>query len=483
MRAPPLVVARRTPASPLGPILPLRRCADKLIGRTPSFRIGVGRGAGFASPRVLNLSRRRAAGGVTSVNNRPDRILLVDDMPSIHEDFRRILAPSRGSQSLSEAEDVLFGASAAAPPNFQLDCASSGEEGLNLLRAGILEGRPYVLAFIDMRMPAGWDGIRTIEELWREDPELQVVICTAYSDHPLEQALGRLGSPDRLLVLKKPFDPIEVTQMARALAAKRRLAEKSALHLGNLERVLREVEEAASELRGRNQELEMLAAALTQDLRTPMKAISRLSALLSQELRNHGGDKVSDYLQRLRNGAKVGEHLVEGVLSLTEIARTQLAPELLDLTQIARDLMADARAANPAREVSVSVQEGLRAWGDRGLVRVVLKALLDNSWKFTAQQQFSAITVGANLRPDGEIVYFVRDSGCGFEPARAPDLFRKFQRLHGPGEFAGGGVGLLAVGRIIERHRGRVWAESQPGKGTTVHFTLPSPVASPGERQ
>jgi two-component system, NtrC family, sensor kinase len=149
------------------------------------------------------------------------RILLVDDMPSIHEDFRRVLAPARDSVSLEEAESVLFGAAAPPRTTFDLDCASSGEEGLRLLRAAAMQGRPYSLAFVDMRMPAGWDGVRTIEELWREDGELQVVICTAYSDHPLEQALTRLGSPDRLLVLKKPFDPIEVSQLARALVAKR----------------------------------------------------------------------------------------------------------------------------------------------------------------------------------------------------------------------------------------------------------------------
>jgi two-component system NtrC family sensor kinase len=121
------------------------------------------------------------------------RILLIDDMPSIHEDFRKVLTPSRGSASLDEAEGVLFGA--ASPPRtaFELDCASGGEEGLRLLRAAALEGRPYALAFVDMRMPAGWDGVRTIEELWREDSQLQVVICTAYSDNPLEHALGRLG--------------------------------------------------------------------------------------------------------------------------------------------------------------------------------------------------------------------------------------------------------------------------------------------------
>src|SRR3954464_4316231 len=166
-----------------------------------------------------------------------NRILLIDGMPSIHDDFRKVLSPPPRSSKLAEAETALFGVTAVPAPVYPLDCASDGEEGVRLLRSASLEGRPYSLAFVDMRMPAGWDGVRTIEELWKEDDQLQVVICTAYSDDPLEVALARLGSPDRLLVLKKPFDPVEVGQLARALVAKRRLALESAEHLRNLERV------------------------------------------------------------------------------------------------------------------------------------------------------------------------------------------------------------------------------------------------------
>jgi two-component system NtrC family sensor kinase len=403
------------------------------------------------------------------------RVLLVEDMPSIHDDFRRILVPDRGSRSLAEAEGALFGTSTEPPMAYQLDCASSGEEGLNLLRAAMLEGKPYALAFVDMRMPAGWDGVRTIEELWREDDQLQVVICTAYSDQPLEQALSRLGSPDRLLVLKKPFDPIEVSQLARALTAKRRLALQSAAHLAKLEQVLREVQEAAQELRRRNGELEMLANTVSHDLRSPMMAISLFSALLSQELRTHRSDKVAGYLDRLRVGAKYGEQLVDGVLSLTEITCSEMAAEPLDLSQIARDVVAQLRQSHPDRQVSTSVQDGLRAWGDGRLVRSAVQHLMENAWKFTARQEMAAITFGADIDADGESVFFVRDSGCGFDAARAGNLFRKFQRLHPPGEFEGGGVGLVAVGRIVDRHGGRVWADSRPGQGTTVFFTLPNP--------
>ena len=403
------------------------------------------------------------------------RILLVDDMPSIHEDFRRILTPSKGAFALSAAEAVLFGPRAEEPSRFQLDCASGGEEGLRLLKSALLESRPFSLAFVDMRMPAGWDGVRTIEELWRVDPQLQVVICTAYSDHPLEEALKQLGSQDRLLVLKKPFDPIEVSQMARALVAKRKLAAEAAAHLAHLQQVLHEVEGAATELRRRNSDLEALASSVSQNLRTPMAAINVFSALLSQELRNNRNEKVSGYLEQLRVGARSGEQLVQGVLSLTEVARQEIASEALDLSAIANDVMRSFREAMPERQVSTSVEDALRAWGDPRLVRSIFQHLLDNAWKFTSRQETAAITVGSRRAPDGENVFFVRDSGCGFDAGRAGNLFRSFQQLHSGNDFPGGGVGLVIVGRIVERHGGRIWADSRAGQGTTVFFTLPHP--------
>ncbi len=406
-----------------------------------------------------------------------NRILLIDDMPSIHEDFRRVLTPPRGSAALAQAEGILFGVPVALRDELELDCASSGEEGLRLFRASIIEGRPFAMAFVDMRMPAGWDGVRTIEELWREDEQLQIVICTAYSDNPLEHALARLGSPDRLLVLKKPFDPVEVTQLASALISKRRLVYQAARHLENLDRVLAEVQDAAVELRRRNHELEVVQKSVSLDLRSPFALIGKLSTLLSQQLKGYRSDKVDEYLEQLRDGVRSGEQLIDGVLSLTEIAVSDLAGESLDLSQIARDATSELRANHPQRQVSTSVQDGQRAWGDARMVRMAVGHLLDNAWKFTGQQKAAAITFGSTTGDAGEPVFFVRDSGCGFDASAAEDLFRRFQRLPpGSTRFPGGGAGLVAVGRIIGRHGGRVWAESRPDEGATIYFTLPTPL-------
>src|SRR3984957_20235710 len=154
------------------------------------------------------------------------RILLVDDLPSIHEDFRKILAAPEAATDLDADEAILFGQpSKAASVCFEMDSAYQGCEALEKVYAMRLAGRPFAMAFVDMRMPPGWDGVETVERLWLEDPRLQIVLCTAYSDYSWAEVLTRLDVRDRLLILKKPFDPIEVYQFANALTTKWQMTE------------------------------------------------------------------------------------------------------------------------------------------------------------------------------------------------------------------------------------------------------------------
>jgi len=167
------------------------------------------------------------------------RILLADDMPAIHDAFRKILLPDSSSSDLDDVESDLFGTSAKTPAvNFVLDSAYQGQEALAKVREALWTGRPYALAFIDMRMPPGWDGVETIEQLWREDPRLQIVICTAFADHSWIEVFDRLDARDRLLVLKKPFDPIEVRQLASALTVKWQMTEDAAFKVNLLEQAV-----------------------------------------------------------------------------------------------------------------------------------------------------------------------------------------------------------------------------------------------------
>ncbi|TPG76684.1 putative bifunctional diguanylate cyclase/phosphodiesterase [Pseudomonas arsenicoxydans] len=167
------------------------------------------------------------------------RILIVDDTPSIHDDFHKILGPeTEVEQSLAGTEEALFGTQQPDRLTFQLDSAYQGQEALERVKLALAEGRPYALVFTDMRMPPGWDGLETIEQLWKADPHLQIALCTAYSDYSWEAMAERLEFGDQLLVLKKPFDSLEIRQMASALTWKWQMAQDAALKVLSLEQTI-----------------------------------------------------------------------------------------------------------------------------------------------------------------------------------------------------------------------------------------------------
>jgi DNA-binding NtrC family response regulator len=180
---------------------------------------------------------------MTPQNNSNDvyRILVIDDNPEIHEDFRKILCDERYSSSQLEAtEAVLFGESKVLgnQSEFEVDSAHQGEEGLARVYHAIQEGRPYAMAFVDVRMPPGWDGIEVTPKLWIADPDLQIVICTAYSDYSWEEVFAKIGASDRMFILKKPFERVEVLQLAHTLTEKRRLLQRTRSKVARLEQTV-----------------------------------------------------------------------------------------------------------------------------------------------------------------------------------------------------------------------------------------------------
>ncbi len=178
-----------------------------------------------------------AAGGV------PHRILVIDDNPDIHRDFKTILLEEQANTKLDSLGAELFGRSAckSTPKNkYELDFASQGKEGHEKIKQALSQNRPYELAFIDMRMPPGWDGLETIEHIWKTDPNIQVVICTAYSDYSWEDISQRLGRSENLLILKKPFDSVEIAQLAATLTKKRTLAKQASMKMNELEQMVKE---------------------------------------------------------------------------------------------------------------------------------------------------------------------------------------------------------------------------------------------------
>jgi CheY-like chemotaxis protein len=170
------------------------------------------------------------------------RLIVIDDNPSIHADFRKILA---GADDMGEADAIeraLFGQESGTKRAnlFEVDSAHQGQEGLAAVERAILGGKPYAMAFIDVRMPPGWDGIETTARIWAVDPDVQVVICTAYSDYSWSEIIDRLGKSDNLLILKKPFDNVEVLQLAAAMTEKWRVTKQAHIKMAELEGLVEE---------------------------------------------------------------------------------------------------------------------------------------------------------------------------------------------------------------------------------------------------
>ena len=170
-------------------------------------------------------------------SNQNQRILVIDDNHAIHEDFRKIFKTDDASEDLEAAAAAFFGDVPDAPSaaRFTIDSAFQGQEGLAMVQAALAAGEPYALAFVDIRMPPGWDGIETVARIWEAYPDLQVVICTAYADYSWDEMIGKLGASDRLVILKKPFDNIEVLQFAHALTAKWHLLQQVKVRIETLE--------------------------------------------------------------------------------------------------------------------------------------------------------------------------------------------------------------------------------------------------------
>jgi CheY-like chemotaxis protein len=171
------------------------------------------------------------------------RILVIDDNEAVHNDFRKILSPDTGDIEIREMAAELFDdapPATFAPDTFEVHTALQGQEGFEMVRRAVDTGRPYAVAFVDVRMPPGWNGIETVSHIWSVDHEIEIVLCTAYSDFSWEQIVSQLRHPDRLLILKKPFDNVEVRQMAHSLTAKWALRRKAACRLQDLEIMVEE---------------------------------------------------------------------------------------------------------------------------------------------------------------------------------------------------------------------------------------------------
>ncbi len=233
------------------------------------------------------------------------------------------------------------------------------------------------------------------------------------------------------------------------------------------------VRQRTAQLEEANRELEAFSYSVSHDLRSPIRAIQGFSSILMKEYGDTLDADGIDALQRVIAASRKLNNLIDSMLSLSRVAREELHVSSVDLSEMAAEILHDLRTRHPERSVEFKIDQDMAVLADSRLMLIVMTNLLDNAWKFTQRKEEAVIEVGKCTGPEGD-AFFVRDNGAGFNPSHANRLFAPFQRLHSDAEFEGTGVGLAIIHRVIQRHQGKIWAESEVGTGTTFFFTIGS---------
>jgi two-component system, NtrC family, sensor kinase len=413
---------------------------------------------------ILRSTRSPYPVGATASLLGPKRILAVDDSLTYLHDV--------AEQLRQEGYDVIP--------------ARSGEEALELLLV-----QPVDCILLDLVMPglSGQETCRRIKEsvAWRDIP---LIMHTALEEQDAMIAGINAGADDyiaksserevlfarvRAQLRRKQFED-ENRGIREQLLQKERevvvahsaqeLAESRAIFVAELER--------------KNSELEAFSYSVSHDLRAPLRSIDGFSKLLLDDHAGALNAKGKDYLLLVRASAQRMGELIDDLLLLSRVGRAGLVRNRVDLSSIARVAAEELQRKDPDRQVTICIEEPLPVEADDGLMRVLLENLLGNAWKFTANVPAARIEVGTEQK-EGGTVFFVRDNGAGFDMSYAEKLFSPFQRLHTEAEFPGTGIGLATVHRIVDRHGGRIWADSSVDQGATFYFTIP-PAMSGGQQ-
>ena len=232
------------------------------------------------------------------------------------------------------------------------------------------------------------------------------------------------------------------------------------------------VQQRTAELQFANRELEAFGYSVSHDLRTPLSAIDGFARILYKDLYNDIGDEYKDYLSRIISASEKMSNLITGLLNLSRISRVELNMEEVRVDLIATTIINRLTKSAPSRNLKVTIQPDITVYADSELLTIAMENLLNNAWKFTRYNKDAEVQIGT-MEHNGNMTYFVKDNGAGFDIKESEKLFNPFQRFHDYKKFEGSGIGLATVKRIIAKHGGRVWAESEIDKGTTIYFIIP----------
>ena len=403
------------------------------------------------------------------------RILVVDDQESILEDFRKIFGVDEEAASLRNARAAFFGdeGERVDAPQFVVTTASQGEEGIQLVREAAAEEQPFAMAFVDVRMPPGVDGVQAIRGIWENDPDLQVVICTAYSDYSFDEIVNELGNTDKLLILKKPFDPVEVRQLAAALVDKWNKAQAVREQIEELKHANERAEEAS---RAKSEFL----ANMSHEIRTPMNSLLGYVDLLCDP--DVTAAEQEKYGRILR---KSGDHLLtilNDILDISRIEASRLIVHQAEFSpaELCREVVSLLRSQAEEKRLSLALEfEGEipeTIDSDHVRIRQILLNLVGNAVKFTEEGAVRLI-VSLERFHEGEerhLCFTVEDTGRGIEAHDLEHLFQPFYQVDGSmtREAGGAGLGLAISRRLAHILGGDVTVTSEPGSGSRFTLTL-----------
>ena len=350
--------------------------------------------------------------------------------------------------------------------------AESGREALKWLLT-----HEFAVILLDVKMP-DMDGFETATLIRERDKSRHTPILFLTADDKSESHAVRGYAVGAVDYLVKPVVPEFVRSKVAVfveLAKKSELLLRQSQLLAEGEQAARNLAEARAELvrdlEHKNRELESFSYAVSHDLRAPLRRIESFSRAMLESQGERLDEQGRRYLDRVREASQHMSQLIDDVLYLSRVTRADLRDHEVDLSALVTLILSRLQESEPARKVETKVRPGVVVTGDGQLLRIALENLLENAWKFSSKKPETRIEFGVT-QVSGEPTYFVRDNGAGFDMTYADRLFGPFQRLHPQDEFAGSGIGLATVQRIIHRHGGQVSAEGLVGQGATFQFTL-----------